>query len=169
MAAPTGPRYDVLHPPLNDLVPPSVQVEQRVASRQQSASHLSSSLQPSQVYIVAIAESRLKEIGLAALSMRGAELILHQFVDSATCSFTFSSSVSTHILDLQLLTKLQLYEPVEVLIPSGCNELNLVVKNNLAETEIAILARNYFNESRGDSLIKALAHNEKVIAFVIVC
>jgi hypothetical protein len=56
------------------------------------------------------------------------------------------------------LTKLSIYEPVEILLPTGCNELALVMKTNFADAEIVTVTRKYYNESRGESQIKSLAH-----------
>jgi hypothetical protein len=57
-----------------------------------------------------------------------------------------------------MLTKLQIYEPAEILIPAGCNELSLVLKNNFAESEIVAVTRKYFNEARGESMMKTIMH-----------
>ncbi len=67
---------------------------------------------------------------------------------------------------LQLLTKLHLYEPVEVLIPSSATELKLLLKNNFDECEIITVARKYYNESRGLSYIKQLSHTENKVSVI---
>lgn len=163
-AAPAEPRYDTLHPPLGDLPPPSAVSSEPASRRSVPSSRAPSALGQgqSQVYIVAVAENRMKEVGMAALTIRGAELTMHQFVDSATCTLALCSvSLLPYTLtDLQLLTKLQYYEPAEILLPAGCNELGLVIKNNFAEAEIVTVTRKYYNESRGESIVKSLAHSD---------
>lgn len=57
------------------------------------------------------------------------------------------------------MTKLQVYEPTEILLPAACNELSLVMKNNFADVEIVTVTRKYFNETRGESMIKSLSHS----------
>jgi hypothetical protein len=56
--------------------------------------------------------------------------------------------------------KLQVSDPVEVLIPATSNELLLLLRNNLSEGEVVSIARKYFSETKGQEYVKQVAHKE---------
>lgn len=56
--------------------------------------------------------------------------------------------------------KLQVSDPVEVLIPASSNELLLLLRNNLSEGEVVSIARKYFSETKGQEYVKQVAHKE---------
>ncbi len=80
--APNEPRYDISH----NAGAPTEEGQAAGGRRTVPTPRSVSSRGNRPLYIVAIAENRLKEVGFAAISVRGAELVLHQFVDSSTCT-----------------------------------------------------------------------------------
>jgi DNA mismatch repair protein MSH4 len=103
--------------------------------------------------IVALVEGRglaKGEIGMASLDLKRPELRLSQFSDSQTYS--------------QVLMKLQVMQPIEVIMPStaceGGNVTKLfkMVSNQSMTTNIVTVHRRYFNEAKGMPLILAVTY-----------
>ncbi|XP_033642505.1 mutS protein homolog 4-like [Asterias rubens] len=109
-----------------------------------SVSHQSSVL-------VAIVEGRglaQGEIGLASIDLKQPELILSQFSDSQSY--------------VKMTTKLQIHQPVEIVMPiTACEggsmtKLFKLISDNFHNTSIATVQRKYFNETKGLQYIKHL-------------
>lgn len=101
--------------------------------------------------IVAIVEGRglaKGEIGMASIDLKRPELILSQFSDSQTYA--------------QVMTKLQVMYPVEVIMPStaweGGNMTKLfkLISDEIPLANLATVQRKYFNETKGLQYIKEL-------------
>jgi DNA mismatch repair protein MSH4 len=101
--------------------------------------------------IVALVEGRglaKGEIGMASFDLKRPELILSQFSDSQTYT--------------QVMMKLQVMQPIEVLMPStACEAGNMTVlfkmiSNMIKTANMVTIHRKYFNEAKGLSYIKEL-------------
>ncbi|CAI8046744.1 MutS protein homolog 4, partial [Geodia barretti] len=101
--------------------------------------------------IVALVEGRglaKGEIGMASFDLKRPEVILSQFSDSQTYT--------------QVMMKLQVMQPIEVLMPStACEAGNMTVlfkmiSNMIKTANMVTVHRKYFNEAKGLSYIKEL-------------
>ncbi|KAI9139759.1 DNA mismatch repair protein Msh4 [Paraphysoderma sedebokerense] len=106
-------------------------------------------------YIVALYESKSlsNEVGLCAVDLTTSECILCQFMDSRTYS--------------KCLFKLGIYQPVEILIPIHSIEptkskLCVLLEDHFSEVAITPIARKYFNDKTGMSLIQKYGLEEYV-------
>src|SRR3989338_3896738 len=90
-------------------------------------------------WIISINENRLKEVGFAILAKDGNEIYLYNVVDSICYSKTQS-----------LLSGA--FPPSEILLPKGSQ--NTALKKQLEKvysgSEIVLIDRKYFNESKGE-------------------
>ncbi|GAB1599457.1 mutS protein homolog 4 [Argonauta hians] len=105
----------------------------------------------SSAVIVAIVEGRGQakgEIGMTSIDLKCPVLTLSQFSDSQTY--------------VKVMTKLQILQPIEIVIPStACENGNMtklfqVISNHFSNCCISNIQRKYFNESKGIQLIKQL-------------
>ncbi|XP_072025616.1 mutS protein homolog 4-like [Amphiura filiformis] len=101
--------------------------------------------------IVAIVEGRglaQGEIGVASIDLKQPELILSQFSDSQAY--------------VKVTTKLQIIQPLEIVMSNTCCEgsnmtkLFKLISDNFQNTSIATVQRKYFNEKKGLQYIKQL-------------
>jgi DNA mismatch repair protein MSH4 len=81
------------------------------------------------------------------MDLRSPEIILSQFSDSHNY--------------INTLTKLNIYEPTEVLLQrtTSESELSLLVRNKF-RSELVLLARKYFSETKGAVYIKDLGFQD---------
>ncbi|XP_014778440.1 mutS protein homolog 4 [Octopus bimaculoides] len=88
------------------------------------------------------------EIGMASIDLKCPVLVLSQFSDSQTY--------------VKVMTKLQILQPIEIVIPStACENGNMsklfqVISNNLSNCCMSTVQRKYFNESKGLQFIRQL-------------
>ncbi|XP_032231017.2 mutS protein homolog 4 [Nematostella vectensis] len=101
--------------------------------------------------IVAIVEGRglaRGEIGMASIDLKRPQLILSQFSDSQTY--------------VKVLTKLQILEPLEIIMPNTACENGNTTKlfkflgDQFVHSNLATVQRKYFNETKGLEYIKQL-------------
>ncbi|CAI9729269.1 homolog 4-like [Octopus vulgaris] len=101
--------------------------------------------------IAAIVEGRglaKGEIGMASIDLKCPVLVLSQFSDSQTY--------------VKVMTKLQILQPIEIVIPStACENGNMsklfqVISNNFSNCCISTVQRKYFNESKDVTTAKNL-------------
>lgn len=101
--------------------------------------------------IVAIVEGRglaKGEIGLASLDLKCPFLILSQFSDTQTY--------------VKTITKLQILQPIEIIVPNTACEngtmtkLLKLINDQFQNTSISTVQRKYFNETRGLQYVKQL-------------
>ncbi|XP_028395701.1 mutS protein homolog 4-like [Dendronephthya gigantea] len=101
--------------------------------------------------LVALVEGRglaKGEIGMASLDLKRPELLLSQFSDSQTY--------------VKVLTKLQVLQPLEVIIPNTACEAGKMTKlceiitDQFSNVSLSTVQRKYFNESQGLQYIKQL-------------
>ncbi|XP_070563567.1 mutS protein homolog 4-like [Ptychodera flava] len=107
--------------------------------------------QQQQSVIVAIVEGRGQargEIGMASIDLKKPELIVSQFSDTQTY--------------VRVMTKLQILQPLEIIMPSTvCDSGNMtklfkLISDQFQGTNISTVQRKYFNESKGLQYIKHL-------------
>ncbi|XP_065646680.1 mutS protein homolog 4 isoform X6 [Hydra vulgaris] len=101
--------------------------------------------------VVAIVEGRgmaKGEIGMACIDLKGAELIISQFSDGPTY--------------VKILCKLQIIQPVEIIMPNTSYEngkmtqLFQVISEQFPYVTLTTVQRKYFNESKGLQYIRQL-------------
>jgi len=101
--------------------------------------------------IAAIVEGRglaKGEIGLSCIDLNSSELLLSQFSDGPTY--------------VKILTKLQILQPVEIIMPNTALEngkmssLFEIINEQLSHSPITTVERKYFNESKGSQYVKQL-------------
>jgi len=126
----------------------SFQCPLRQRSRTKNVVATPSSNRAHELYVVAVNENRMKEVGIAIMNLRKPELLLTQFTDSKSYSFA--------------LSKLAIYAPVEVLLPntSTDSELYETVKKYFDDTALVNVSRKYFNESYGAQMVSQLVVTE---------
>ncbi|XP_073245789.1 mutS protein homolog 4-like [Porites lutea] len=115
--------------------------------------HVSSAtpgMPPSSV-VVAIVEGRglaKGEIGMASIDLKKPELVLSQFSDNQTY--------------VKVLTRLQILEPLEIIMPNtACENGNMstlfkLLSDQLPYTNLSAVQRKYFNEAKGLEYVKQL-------------
>lgn len=105
---------------------------------------------PSSV-VVAIVEGRglaKGEIGMASIDLKKPELVLSQFSDNQTY--------------VKVLTRLQVLEPLEIIMPNtACENGNMstlfkLLSDQLPYTNLSAVQRKYFNEAKGLEYVKQL-------------
>ncbi|XP_068717074.1 mutS protein homolog 4-like [Montipora capricornis] len=115
--------------------------------------HLSSTKPgvPTSSVVVAIVEGRglaKGEIGMASIDLKKPELVLSQFSDNQTY--------------VKVLTRLQILEPLEIIMPNtACENGNLstlfkLLSDQLPYTNLSAVQRKYFNEAKGLEYVKQL-------------
>ncbi|XP_074639659.1 mutS protein homolog 4-like [Acropora palmata] len=115
--------------------------------------HISSATpgMPSSSVVVAIVEGRglaKGEIGMASIDLKKPELVLSQFSDNQTY--------------VKVLTRLQILEPLEIIMPNtACENGNLstlfkLLSDQLPYTNLSAIQRRYFNEAKGLEYVKQL-------------
>ncbi|XP_062517164.1 mutS protein homolog 4-like [Corticium candelabrum] len=100
--------------------------------------------------VVAIVEGRglaRGEIGMASIDMKRPELVLSQFSDSQSY--------------VKVMTKLQILNPLEVIVPSTVcdsskSQLLTVLSDHYSDVSVTTVQRKYFNETKGLQYIKQL-------------
>ncbi|XP_072181746.1 mutS protein homolog 4-like [Diadema setosum] len=106
---------------------------------------------PQSSVLVAIVEGRgiaQGEIGMASIDLKQPMLILSQFSDSQTY--------------VKVTTKLQVLQPVEIIMPhTACEggamtKLFKLVTDNFQNLEVTTVQRKYFNETKGLAMVKQL-------------
>jgi DNA mismatch repair protein MSH4 len=99
-------------------------------------------------FIVAAIANKGLEVGCAAMNLKSPELILSQYTDTQT----FGNSLSLF----------QLYDPVEILLPSTMekSQLREFAKNLFPMTHVQLIARKFFDESKGFRQLKELVTKE---------
>ncbi|XP_077981944.1 mutS protein homolog 4-like [Glandiceps talaboti] len=122
--------------------------------RRPGTSSLTTSATPAQMQqsvIVAIVEGRGQakgEIGMASIDLKKPELIVSQFSDSQAY--------------VRVMTKLQILEPLEILMPNtACESGNMtklfkLISDQFQNTNMSTVQRKYFNETKGLQYIKHL-------------
>nr|XP_006819740.1 PREDICTED: mutS protein homolog 4-like [Saccoglossus kowalevskii] len=103
------------------------------------------------VDVVAIVEGRGQargQIGMASIDLKKPELIVSQFSDSQAY--------------VRVMTKLQILQPLEIIMPNtACESGNMtkmfkLISDHFQNTNIATVQRKYFNETKGLQYIKHL-------------
>ncbi|CAH3162066.1 unnamed protein product [Porites lobata] len=130
----------------------STSVSHRTPSSRRTP-HVSSAtpgMPPSSV-VVAIVEGRglaKGEIGMASIDLKKPELVLSQFSDNQTY--------------VKVLTRLQILEPLEIIMPNtACENGNMstlfkLLSDQLPYTNLSAVQRKYFNEAKGLEYVKQL-------------
>ncbi|OIV92781.1 hypothetical protein TanjilG_00915 [Lupinus angustifolius] len=104
-------------------------------------------------FVIGIIENRAKEVGLAAFDLRSASLHLSQYIETSSCY-------------QNTRTLLHFYDPIVIIIPPD----KLASNSTAAVTELVnrfygsvkkvVLARGFFDDTKGAILIKNLAAKE---------
>jgi len=102
-------------------------------------------LQDDSVFVAAVAENQLREVGIALLNTTSPTLTLASFSDSHRYDHT--------------LNKLRLYQPSKLVVSRqlGSTNLNDVLRAAFPDTELVVVSRKYFNETNGSLCVKQLA------------
>ncbi|GAB2243428.1 hypothetical protein Droror1_Dr00020203 [Drosera rotundifolia] len=104
-------------------------------------------------FIIGMIENRAKEVGLAAFDLRSASLHLSQYIE------TSSSYQNTKTL-------LHFYDPLMIIVPpnksapDGMVGVSVLVDKYYSATKKVMLARGFFDDTKGAVLVKDLAAKE---------
>ncbi|XP_041374859.1 mutS protein homolog 4-like isoform X2 [Gigantopelta aegis] len=113
------------------------------------------SADPTYTIVVALVEGRglaRGEIGMASLNLKSPVLVLSQFSDSQTY--------------VKTVTKLQILQPLEIIMPNtACESGNMsklfkLITDHFQYTSVSTVQRKYFNETKGLQYIRQLCLSE---------
>ncbi|RWS03284.1 mutS protein 4-like protein [Dinothrombium tinctorium] len=114
------------------------------------SSSIRSTTSDRQTYVLSVVEGRglaKGEIGVAAIDLIGNTLVLSQFSDAASYS--------------RLLTKLDIFNPIELIVPSNISDTTSSVLYNLLrqyfpQIHVVGVERKFFNETVGSNYVRRL-------------
>jgi DNA mismatch repair protein MSH4 len=102
-------------------------------------------------FIVSLIDNKAREIGLAAMNLRASSVSMCQFTENSATAYS------------NVCNMLHVYSPcAEVILPKTIenSKLALAIKDEFPNIQISFIPRKFFNETKGNIMLKQLAMKE---------